>query len=208
MIMRIKVLLSLSFFFLSFNFYAQALKLDALVLYRQGKYEDAVKITLGEIKQNPASLNSYIVLSWSLLKLKRYSEALNYGNKALKLKSNDYRVLFILGEASFYLKNNSESRAYFLSYLSFSKAIKNRRLDLVYYYVVMTYIREKNLNKADFLASYALFLFPKDFRLNLIKAMLLETEGDFKSSANYYKTALKIRPTFKISKLGLERVLK
>lgn len=79
---------------------------DALQLYRDGNYQRAAEVCLDELKETPRNMNSYVVLGWSLIKLGRYKDALDYGLKALEISRYDVRVIQIVGEAYYYLVYN------------------------------------------------------------------------------------------------------
>ena len=47
--------------------FAQAEKPDALKLYNQGNYRDAIAVCETELASNPNNLDSYSVLCWALI---------------------------------------------------------------------------------------------------------------------------------------------
>ena len=57
-------------------------KQDALELYRSGNFAGAIDACRKELEEMPARLDAHAVLGWSLLKLKRYQEALEASQKA------------------------------------------------------------------------------------------------------------------------------
>ena len=57
-------------------------KRDALVLYQQGAYEEAIQVCRNELEVMPKRMDAYVVMGWSQLKLERYNEALETGRKA------------------------------------------------------------------------------------------------------------------------------
>ncbi|MEJ5187694.1 MAG: hypothetical protein WHT84_00630, partial [Breznakiellaceae bacterium] len=93
-------------------------KPDALRSYRMGRdlevqgrideanqrYEEAVQICKQEIAQNATNMDSYTVLTWALLRQKKYSEVLEWGTQGLRVNPNDYRVIETMGEAHFFLR--------------------------------------------------------------------------------------------------------
>ena len=48
---------------------------DALRMYQQGNYDQAISICEQELRTNPKNMDSYVVLCWALVKKGRYSEA-------------------------------------------------------------------------------------------------------------------------------------
>ncbi|MFW5842406.1 MAG: tetratricopeptide repeat protein, partial [Spirochaetota bacterium] len=91
---------------------------DALALYRQGRYNEAVAVTLQEIEAMPRNMDSYTVLGWSLLALGRYQDALEYGLRALEISRFDVRVIGIVGEAHYNLGNYLQALDYFEEYVA------------------------------------------------------------------------------------------
>ncbi|MFW5643220.1 MAG: CDC27 family protein, partial [Alkalispirochaeta sp.] len=89
---------------------------DALVLYRQGQYERAVDVTLQELAEDAGNLDAYTVLGWSLLALRQYEEALEYGMRGLDVSRFDHRIVHIVGEANYRLGNNLEALQYLQNY--------------------------------------------------------------------------------------------
>ena len=83
--------------------FSQASRPDALKLYREGKYKDAVAVCEAEISNNPNNMDSYAVLCWSLVGNKQYKEAELRAIEARKINSYDIRLIEVLGEAKFYL---------------------------------------------------------------------------------------------------------
>ena len=68
-IIFISALLFFSIF--SLNIFSQTKK-DALKLYRNGDYAEAIKVCQEEITEKPNNMDSYAVLCWSLVKNKQY----------------------------------------------------------------------------------------------------------------------------------------
>ena len=58
---------------------------DALRLYRAGNYAEAVRVCKDELGQLPRNMDSYTVMGWSLLGLRRYQEAYDQAMNALKI---------------------------------------------------------------------------------------------------------------------------
>lgn len=183
-------------------------KKDAVELYKDGNYNEAIDVTLSEIKENPLNLDSYVVLSWSLMKIGEYQKVLLYAKEAQKIKAQDPRLIYVLAEANYYLKENDESLKYFFDYLQLSTSLSYRKLNEVYYYVAKIYLRKKEFQKFDFILSYALKIFPNDEKLNLLMAFNYEMKNNMQASAEYYRRVLKINPNSKDAILGSSRILK
>ena len=101
-----KILLLVALLSIS-QLFAQTAKQDALVLYHNGKYREAVQVCEDEIKENPNRVESYVVMCWALVKNKQYAEAEERAVEGLAVSPYDLRLIEVLGEATYYLRKNS-----------------------------------------------------------------------------------------------------
>ena len=128
--------------------FAQAGKPDALKLYREGNYKDAITICEQEITNNPSNMDSHAVLCWSLVANKQYNEAEQRASEARKINQYDIRLMEVLGEAKYYLGKNSEALAMFQRYIA-SSSEAAARIGTAYYYMGEIYIRQAKYEHAD-----------------------------------------------------------
>ena len=128
--------------------FAQAGKPDALKLYREGNYKDAIKICEEEIANNPSNMDSHAVLCWSLVANKQYNEAEQRAIEARKINQYDIRLMEVLGEAKYYLGKNNEALAMFQRYIA-SSSESAARIGTAYYYMGEIYIRQAKYEHAD-----------------------------------------------------------
>jgi tetratricopeptide (TPR) repeat protein len=177
---------------------------DALELYRNGSYDEAVEVCLQELEAMPRNMDSYVVLGWSLLKLKRYDEALQYGEEAHSITPSDYRVIEILGETHFYLGNNQESLKNLEEYTVLAPT--GDRIDFVYYLMGEIFIRLGEYNHADIAFSTALYHSPNSAnwwaRLGYAREMI----KDYTWSLDAYNKALTLNASHSEARRGIERV--
>ena len=110
--MKTKVLIISLLIFSIFFAYTQDTP-DALELYNNKQYADAVKVCLSEIEEMPRNMDSYVVLGWSLLALGKYEDAKTYSTKALAINRWDYRIIKNMGEALYFLGENRDALDYF-----------------------------------------------------------------------------------------------
>jgi len=80
---------------------------DALMEYRNNNFERAVEICKNEIAANPYNLESYVVISWSLIRLGRYNEAMDNARAGRNISRYDVRITEALGEICYYLGRNT-----------------------------------------------------------------------------------------------------
>ena len=93
-------------------------KQDALVLYHNGKYREAVQVCEEELLENPNRVESYVVMCWALVKNKQYAEAEERASEGLVISPYDLRLIEVLGEAKYYLGKNTAAMAQFQKYVA------------------------------------------------------------------------------------------
>ena len=101
-------------------------KVDALQLYYNGQYAQAISICQQELVANPNNLDSYVVMCWALVKNRQYAEAEQWANAGLRVNAYDHRLIEILGEAKFYLGKNREALDLFEQYISYVPNMSGR----------------------------------------------------------------------------------
>ncbi|MCL2294669.1 MAG: tetratricopeptide repeat protein [Spirochaetes bacterium] len=178
---------------------------DALQMFREGRFEEAVRICRAELETMPRNLDSFVVLGWSLVSLGRYQEAIDYGLAALRISRYDSRVIQNLGEAHFHLGNNREALRYFE--LFFSLVESGPRVAVTYYLVGEIYIRLGEFNNADIALTTALHLSPNNTRWWARLGYARERAGDFRFALEAYDRALQLNPAHAEALRGRERVL-
>ena len=183
---------------------APAQQPDALELYRQGRFEDAVDVTLEEIAREERNMNAYTVLGWSLLALGRYEEALEYGLQALEISRFDSRIIQIVGEANYFLGNNMEALEYLQEYVAISPT--GSLIDQVYYYLGEIFIDFGEYHHADIALSAAVY--HEDAvaswwsRLGFVREQL----QDYQYALEAYDRALELNPNLGSATQGRQRV--
>jgi len=182
---------------------------DALELYREGEYAEAVRICLEELELYGADdsrnrMDSYSVLGWSYIRMGEYQNALNYARAARNEVRGDPRIIEIEAEALFYLGRNLESLALFEEYVSLNST--GNRIDVVYYFMGELFLRIAEFNRADIAFSTALYYSPQVAswwaRLGYTKEQIQDTEG----AAQAYTRALELLPSLEAARIGLERI--
>ena len=148
-------------------------------------------------------MNSYTVLGWSLIALRRYQEALNYARQGLDISRYDHRVVEIAGEAHFYLGNNLEALKFFEEYTVLAPT--GDRIGMVYYFMGETFIRIGEYNHADIALSTAVYHSPNIARWWARLGYAREMAEDFQFSLEAYDQALKLNPSLSDALRGKER---
>jgi tetratricopeptide (TPR) repeat protein len=183
--------------------YAQV-RPDALVEYRNGNYETAVSICRNELTINPNSLESHVVICWSLIRLNRYEEANRYALAGRNISRYDIRIVEILGEVNYYQGRNSESLQYFQEYINL--APEGARIDAVYYFLGEIYIRLGRFRHADIALSTAVHYMPGNAAWWARLAYAQENAGDLQEAVQAYEQALTLNAQLSDARRGLDRV--
>ncbi|MDR0400326.1 MAG: tetratricopeptide repeat protein [Treponema sp.] len=186
------------------SFLGAQVRPDALLEYRNGNYERAVAICKDEIAQNPANLDSHVVICWSLLRLNRFEEAAGYARTGRNLSRYDVRIIEILGELSYFGGRNGEALQYFQEYINL--APEGQRIDMVYYFLGEIYIRLGRYRHADIALSTAVHWMPGNAQWWGRLAYARENAGDLTDAAAAYEQALSLDPQLSDARRGLDRV--
>jgi predicted Zn-dependent protease len=187
----------------AFVVHAQNQPPDALIEYRAGNFERAIQICRNEIEANAANLESYVVISWSLIRLNRYEEALRYAQSGRLLSRYDARITEIIGEIFYFQGRNTEALQYFQEYVSL--APEGQRIDLVYYYTGEIYIRMGKFRHADIALSTAVHWVPGNADWWVRLAYARENAGDLTEAVTAYERALALDSRLADARRGLER---
>lgn len=203
-----KIIFALLFFTICFSLFSQTEKPDALKMYNSGKFEEAINICRQEIEDNPDNLDSYVVLCWSLISNKQYSEADYWAEKGRQILKYDARLIEIQAEAKFYLDLLEESLLLFQEYISLVTPSTATRYGLAYYFMGEIYTRLGKYNHADIAFTTAVKVEPQ-------RSLWWTKLGYARECAEYYTTALDaynqaltLNPSLTDAKTGKERVTK
>lgn len=178
---------------------------DALVLYRNGKYPEAIAICEQEIAENPKNIDSYCVLCWSLVKNKQYAEAEQRATEARKVSAYDVRLIEVLAEAKFYLGKNTESLDLFENYLA-TVPSNGTRIGNAYYYIGEIYIRRAKYQHADIAFTASVYTEPQVDFWWMRCGYAREMAGSYESALTAYNKSLELNPSQKDAARGKERV--
>jgi len=199
--------------------YAQD-KPDALKTYRLGRdleaqgrsadanlrYDEAVAICKDEISQNATNMDSYTVLVWSLLRQKKYRDAVDWGQKGLKINPNDHRVIEAIGEAYFYLDDYKESLKAMQKYVD--GAPQGERVSVAYFFMGEIYRIQRQSRHADIAYTTAVNLEPSMslwwYRLGMVR----EAIGEYAAAVKAYEQAVRLSPNYKDAVEALDRTRK
>jgi len=178
-------------------------KPDALKLYLDGKYDDARRVCIDEISADPNNIESYVVISWSLLALQRWADAENYALKGYAIR-RDPRLSECLGESAYYLGRNDAALRDFQNYVN--AVPEGGRAGTAYYFMGEIYLRLARYEHADISFSAALQYSPDNARWWARLGWARERGGQSGHALEAYKKALQLDPTLQDALNGVQRL--
>ena len=173
-------------------------------MYREERFAEAAEVCLQELREMPYNGDSFTVLGWSLLRLERYNEALEYAELGLSRLANDPRIIEIKGESLYYLGRVEEALAVLEEYASL--APQGGRIELVYALMGECYIQLKEYNHADIAFSTALHLSENQASWWSRLGYVREMSGDYAWSLASYDKSLLLNANLIDAQRGRERV--
>ena len=201
---KLSIFIAVLMLFSSIPFYSQ-MKQDALVLYNNGKYAESVAVCEQELAENPNRIESYVVMCWSLVRNKQYSEAEQRATDGLKISPYDLRLIEILGEARYYLGKNNGAMEQFQRYVS-SAPESGSRVGTAYYYMGEIYIRQARYQHADISLTAAVKKEPLLDSWWVRLGYAREMAKNYYEAANAYDEALRLNPASVEADRGRTRV--
>lgn len=177
---------------------------NALRFFQAQRYDDAIASGIQGIQKDPKNIDGYLAVCWSYLKQEKWSEAFAWGNKASLVQRFDYRIVEILGTASFNLGKNEEALKYYQDYVMYLP--EGSSLGSSYATIGEIYIRLGQYAHADIALTTAANFLPSDATIRARQAYAREQSGDLSYAEDAYLAAIKLNPTLEDAKLGLSRV--
>ena len=187
------------------SFVFSQVKKDALVLYRNGNYAEAIAVCEQEITENPKRLESYVVMCWALVRNKQYAEAEQRALAGLEISSYDLRLIESLAEARYYLGKNNGALEQFQRYVNAAPENANR-LGAAYYYMGEIYIRQARYQHADIALTAAVKSEPVYGNWWVRLGYAREMAKNYYEAVNAYDEALRLNPQSVEAERGRARV--
>lgn len=197
--------LILLFIIPTFSIFGQT-RIDALELFRQGQFTEAITVCLAEIQENPKNTESYVVLCWSLVEAKRYEEADSWAETGRGISKYDPRLIEIQAETKFFRGLNEQALKLFQEYISY--APNGSRISETYFYMGEIYLRLAKYRHADIAFSTALQLDGLNPQWWVRLAYAREMAKDYVYSLDAYKKAIEMDGRLQDALRGRDRVLK
>ena len=183
-------------------------KLDALLLYRQGrdletagkqdeaqaKYTQSVGVCDQELAADPKRLEAFVVKCWSLFRLSRHSEVIATGQAGMRV-AFDPRVSEVMGESYYFLDQMDSSIKYLQKYLD-AAGDSGDRGPTALFFMGEAYLRLKKYSHADIAYSAAVSREPSMPRWWFRLGNACESLGEWKRALDAYNKALALNPSY------------
>jgi len=190
---------------------------DALQNYRIGRdlearnrfeeanvyYNQAIRLCMDELNRNNVHMDSYTILTWALLRQRRYAEVINWGDRALRINPGDYRIVETMGEAYFYLNDYEHSLMMMQRYAA--SMPRGDRASTAYFFMGEIYRNQRKFLHADIAYTTAVTLEGSIslwwYRLGTVR----EAAGEYLSAIEAYEKVLSLNPNYREATEALER---
>jgi tetratricopeptide (TPR) repeat protein len=197
---------------------SSAPKLDALMLYRQGrdletagkqaeaqaKYNQAIAVCDREVQDDPKRIESYVVKCWCLFRLSKHADVVATGQAGLRV-SFDARISEVMGESFYFLGQMDNSVKYLQRYLDVAGDSGDRGPTALFF-LGEVYLRQKRYEHADMAYSAALKQEPSMSRWWFRLGNACEGLEEWKRAYDAYGKALSLAPSYQEAKDGQARV--
>ena len=166
-------------------------------------YNEAVRICLDELNRNSANMDSYTVLTWTLLRQRRYAEVINWGDRALRINAGDFRIVETMGEAYFYLNDYEHSLIMMQRYAA--SMPRGDRASTAYFFMGEIYRNQRKYLHADIAYTTAVTLEGSVFLWWYRLGNVREAAGEYGSAIAAYEKTVSLNPGFREASEALER---
>ncbi|MDR2159583.1 MAG: tetratricopeptide repeat protein [Treponema sp.] len=167
-------------------------------------YNEAVRICQDEVARNAAGRETYAVITWALQRQKKYADVITWGERGLRLFSDEYRILETMGEAYFYLDDYDRSLSFMQRYVNFLP--RGERVSVAYFFIGEIFRLRQRYRHADIAYTTAVRLEPGLplwwYRLATVREVL----GDTNPAIEAYERALALNPAYQEASAGLARI--
>ncbi|MDR2759779.1 MAG: tetratricopeptide repeat protein [Spirochaetaceae bacterium] len=167
-------------------------------------YAEAVRICMDEISRNAAAMDTYAALTWTLRRQRKFAEVISWGERALQINANDYRIIETMGEAYFYLDDYPRSLSFMQRYVN--SLPNGEQTPMAYFFIGEIFRLQRKFRHADIAYTTALQLAPSMslwwYRLGSVR----EASGDYIPAMQAYEQALRLNPNYPEASQGLDRV--
>jgi tetratricopeptide (TPR) repeat protein len=203
--------------FPAFSQEGQAGTLTAIQQYRTGRnletggrmveasayYNEVIRICQDEVSRNAANTDTYTAITWTLVRQRKYEDAVTWGEQGLMLYPNEYRVIEAMGEAYFYLGDYSHSLASMQRYVN--AVPQGERSSIAYFFIGEIFRLRGQYRHADIAYTHAVRLEPGVALWWYRMATVRESAGEYNPAVEAYQRALQLNPNYTEAGTGLAR---
>jgi len=191
---------------------------NAMQNYRQGRdfeaqnrvseanahYNEAVRICLEEVSRNAATRDTYTVMTWTLQRQRKYTDVITWGERGLRIYSDEYRIVETMGEAFFYIGNYERSLFYMQRYTN--ALPEGERAATAFFFIGEIYRLAQKYHHADIAYTTALRIEPSIALWWYRLATVREQVGDRRPAIEAYQQSLRLNPNYGEAREGLARL--
>lgn len=160
-------------------------------LFNQGNKEDAVKLLVEDLKQNPKQLPEILQLSTYLVQAGDLEQAEELLARSLEIFKDNQDLLYNLGNIYYLADKYDKANDIFQKLVNKDYAFE------AYFMMAKTLDQQGKRQLAIMYALTAVEKAPKDLQSNELLADLLLANGNFQEALTFYQTANKIQPAAK-----------
>ncbi|WKC58087.1 tetratricopeptide repeat protein [Borrelia sp. P9F1] len=179
---------------------------DSLLLYREGRFQEAIVNTQEELSRNPTNLDARVILIWSLIGTGKYKRAELESMQGLTIKRYDSRIIQALGESYFFQKQYKNALKYFQEYIGLDP--NGARIAKVYTLMADSFYKLERYNESDFAYENALRFLPNNQNLLLKLAKARVSSKNKILAKKTLTTLLDLNPSHLEAKKLLEDIEK
>jgi tetratricopeptide (TPR) repeat protein len=167
-------------------------------------YNEAIRICQDEVARNIATRETYTVITWALRRQNKHSDVITWGERGLRLFSDEFRIMQTMGESWFYLGNYDRSLSYMQRYTN--ALPRGERSSISYFFIGEIYRLTEKFRHADIAYTTAVRLEP-DIPLWWYRlATVREASGDRIQAIEAFQQAIKLNPDYQNAIDGLARL--
>ena len=167
-------------------------------------YDAAIRIATDDISRGSANQDSYVAITWSLLRQRRYALAISWGERGLTAYALEHRLVELMGEAYFYLGDHSTSLSFMQRYLH--AVPRGGRASVAFFFIGEIYRFRGHMRHAELAYTVAVELEPNLELWWYRLAAAREAGGDFPEAIAAYEQVIRLNPAFRDAAASLARV--
>ena len=167
-------------------------------------YNAAIRICQDEVARNVTTRDTYAVITWAMQRQSRYADVIIWGERGLRLYSDEYRVLETMGEAYFYLGEYNRSLSFMQRYAN--AVPQGERTSVAYFFIGEIFRLTRRFRHADIAYTTAVRLEPNVALWWYRLAAVREAAGDREPAVEACRQALRLNPGYQEAADALTRL--